>query len=237
MAISDRVGIDTAGYSPVQAAPPPSTQQLEQPLMPTRNPFLRFSAPNIPGSFPSSDTLRGFHLGGQIPQYRIPVSPAASASGTGSTTSNVAVINNNQNVTVSQLGIIQNATFNIPPISPGGLYTGSLTLNGEGWLLYTISCSYLMRVRGYSTANAQITDQTRPITQGPGFGTEQDVVFDVNLDTLPAQWDFTAPVIAVNQNPGVSQLLYITVTNNSASISAGSFTLEYAPIAGFAGQL
>src|SRR5271168_329626 len=97
--ISGRVGVDTSGY--VSAPPPASTQQQEQPLLPVRDSKLRFSAPNIPGAFPSSDTLTGFHMGGMIPQWRIPTAPnqitgnlATTASGTviSSSSSSTAVI-------------------------------------------------------------------------------------------------------------------------------------------------
>ena len=232
MAIKDHIGIDTSGYAPIQT-PPPSNSQLEQPLLPVRDSKLRFSAPNIPGSFPSSDTLVGYHMGGMIPQWRIPTAPSQSSGGSGTTITNAAIVSstNTNTTSVSKFGVISSATFHVPVLSPGGIYTGSLGLLGEGWIFFGFTCSFPMRVRAYGTQTSQTTDLTRPITQGPGFGTSEDIIFDVNLTTLPTIWDFTPTVMGVNNNPGTSQLIYLTITNNSAASSSGLVTLTYAPIA------
>src|SRR5271169_486259 len=79
--IQESTGVDLGGYT--RTLPIPSESQPEQLLLPVRDSKLRFSAPYLPGTFPSSDTLLGYHLGGMIPQYRIPVPPGATAGGAG----------------------------------------------------------------------------------------------------------------------------------------------------------
>lgn len=108
---------------------------------------------------------------------------------------------------------------------------------GEGWLFYTLSPTFLMRVRGYGSSTSQASDVTRPITQSPGYGTAQDIIFDVVMDTTLG-WDFTPGVVGTNQVEGESQLLFVTVDNvSSSSVNAGSVSIQYAPIAAFKDQI
>jgi hypothetical protein len=230
--IKSMIGVDMSGYTP---APPPDFQP-ERSLLPARDPTLRFSAPFLPGTFPSSDTLRGFHLGGVIPQWRIPI-PASPSGGSGGSSSSAAIISTSSSTTTtSTLGIIQNSSLNLPVMNPADTYTGSAAMIGEGWLLYTLSATFLMRVRGYATADAQTTDLARPSTLSPGYATAQDIIFDVVMGTTP-QWDFTPPIVGVNQVEGESQLLFVTVDNLSNASTNGSVTIQYAPIAAFADQI
>lgn len=238
--IKDRVGLDLEGYIPASPASPPDFQP-EQSLLPRRSPLLRASAIYIPGTFPSSDSLTGYHIGGVIPQFRSPLPPPAAAQGAGGTTNINANINASSSSSIttisSPLGVIQSASFNIQPLNPGQTYTGSVTMVGEGWLFYSLSPTFLMRVRGYGSATSQAADVTRPITQGPGYGTEQGIIFDVVMDTTLG-WDFTGPVTGTNQVAGESQLLFVTVDNvSSASVNAGSVSIQYAPIAAFKDQI
>jgi len=238
--IEQATNVDTSGYT--RTLPVPAESKPEQLLLPVRDSKLRFSAPYLPGTFPSSDTLLGYHLGGMIPQYRIPVPPGATAGGAGGTTNNNVLINTSNSSSsttiTSNLGIIQSASFNVPSLNPGDVYTGSLTLSGEAWTLFGFTGTFPMRVRGYSTAAAQTVDLQRPITQAPGYGTEQGIIFDVYLDTPPISWGFTPTVTGNNQDEGESQIMYITVTNvSNASVSSGSVSFEYAPIAAFKDQV
>ena len=187
--------------------------------MPARSPLLRASAIYIPGTFPSTDSLTGYHIGGVIPQFRSPLPPPASAQGASGTTNinaNINASNSTSNVTItSNLGVIQSASFNIQPLNPGQTYAGSVTMVGEGWL-FTLFPDFPMRVRGYGSSTGQASDLTRPITQSPGYGTEQDIIFDVVMDTTLG-WDFTPGVVGTNQVEGESQLLFVTVDNVSSS--------------------
>src|SRR5580692_9387580 len=83
--------VDWSKYTSGIPTPPPPASDPTQTLLPTRSPLLRFPTPYIPGIFPSSDNLLGYHLGGMMPQYRIPVPSQASAQGAGGTT-NTSVI-------------------------------------------------------------------------------------------------------------------------------------------------
>ena len=238
--IKDLTGINLEGYQRVLPQQPPAAFDSENSLLPRRSPLLRASAIYIPGTFPSSDSLTGYHIGGVIPQFRSPLPPPASAGGAGGTTNinaNINASNSTSNVTItSNLGVIQSASFNIPTLSPGQTYSGPLSMTGEGWLFYTLSPTFLMRVRGYATPSAQASDLTRPITVSPGYGTEEGIIFDVVMDTTIG-WDFTPGVTGTNQVEGESQLLFVTVDNLTQGSTSGSVTIQYAPIAAFKDQI
>src|SRR5262249_35711584 len=153
--IDEMMKVDLSNYVRVPHTPPAPPAEFQSPesLLPRRDPTLRFSAPYLPNTFPSSDTLRGFHLGSQIPQYRIPVPPQASAPGAGTTVNNAIVSSSSSTITnTSPLGIIQNASLNIPTLGPGQAYEGSVSLIGETWTFLTLSPTFGIRVRAYSTA-------------------------------------------------------------------------------------
>lgn len=218
--ISDRIGTDLSGYMP--AAPPPATQQQEQPLLPTRSPLLRFPAPYLAGTFPSSDTLLGYHLGGQIPQWRIPVPPPvltgnAVSTAVGTTT----VISGGSSTTTTKL-VQKSQSVTTPTISPGQTFTGSVTLS-TAYALNSISTAVPARIRLYTTASAQSTDLTRPVTQGAGFGTEQGLVCDVNLDTAPVVWTLDPVPVAI----GTNAASFISVTNLGSSSAVLNVTLNF----------
>jgi len=205
------------GYLP---APPPATQQQEQPLLPTRSPLLRFSAPYLQGTFPSSDTLLGFHLGNQIPQWRIPVPPPV-LTGNSTSTSTTTVISGSSTTTTTKLSQ-KTQSVATPTISPSQVYTGSVTLS-TAYALNSISSATPVRVRVYTSASAQSTDLSRPITQGAGFGTIQGLVCDVNLDTTPVVWALDPVPVAI----GTNATSYISITNTSSSSVAINVTLGF----------
>ena len=121
--IKDMTGVNLSGYIPAPVTPPPDFQP-EQSLLPRRSPLLRSSAIYIPGTFPSSDSLTGYHIGGVIPQYRSPLPPPATAQGAGSTTNQNILINSptssSSTTVISNAGIIQSASLSLPTMNPGG---------------------------------------------------------------------------------------------------------------------
>ena len=225
MAISDRVGVDTSGYQPI-VVPPPSNAQLEQPLLPVRDSKIRFSAPNIPGSFPSSDTLIGYHLGGQIPQYRIPVPPSQTSGG--ASTATASIVSSSSSTTTNNPPIAQTTSATTSVLSPGGEFQGVIHM-AKAFVVLTVTVSIAARVRFYGTNMAQIIDAGRPISQGPGFGTEQNIVGDIVLDTPPVVWQAVDMVGANGDNPQ-STAVYITVDNLSNMSTAVTVSVVFVPI-------
>lgn len=223
MAISDHIGIDTSGYQPV---PPPSQQQQEQPLLPTRSPLLRFSAPYLASTFPSSDTLVGFHLGSQIPSWRIPVPPMTTGSSSSTTTS--TVVTSSSSSTTNNPPLSQSASSTTPVLSPAEQFTGVITM-AKAFIVLSVSVTAAARVRLYGTASSQSTDLTRPITQGAGFGTEQNLIGDVVLSTAPVVWQ-AVDMVGANGDSPQSAAVYITVDNLGVSTTAISVSIVYVPL-------
>lgn len=226
MAIEDRVGLDMAGYEPATAAP--SSQQLDQPLLPVRDSKLRFSAPNIPGAFPSSDTLIGFHLGGQIPQYRIPTAPTSQSGSTTTTAAATTVISSSSSTTTNNPPTAAATSATTSVLAPGGQFQGVLHM-AKAFVVLTVTVGTAARVRLYGTNIAQIVDAGRPITQGPGFGTEQNIIGDIVLDTPPVVWQAVDMVGANGDNPQ-STVVYLTVDNLSNMSTAVTVSVVYVPI-------
>ena len=228
--ISDRTGVDTSRYAPV-AIPPPSNAQLEQPLLPVRDSKLRFSAPNIPGAFPSSDTLLGYHLGGQIPQYRIPVPPSQTGGASTTTSFGTAVVTGggtSSSTTTNNPAKSQTTSITTPVINPGNHFTGVLTM-AKAFVVLTVTVNSAARVRLYGTANARNGDLSRPITQGPGYGTEQGIIGDIALDTAPVVWQ-AENMTGYNGDSPQTANVYLTVDNLGLASTAITATILYVPI-------
>jgi hypothetical protein len=225
MPIADHIGIDTSGYSPVPAPPPASSQQ-DQPLLPVRDSKLRFSAPNIPGAFPSSDTLIGYHLGGMVPQWRIPVPPTQTASS--STTTSTTVVSSSSSTT-NNPPKSQTASTTGSVLSPGSQFMGVLHM-AKAFIVLSVSVSNASRVRLYSTASAQTLDAGRPISQGPGFGTEQGIIGDIYLDTTPVIWYPDPAMLGANGDNPQSTAVYMTLDNITAMSVATTVSVVYVPL-------
>jgi hypothetical protein len=223
--IASHLDVNTSGYSTVPA-PPPSNVQIEQPLLPVRDSKLRFSAPNIPGSFPSSDTLIGYHLGGMIPQWRIPTVPTQSSSG--SSTSTAATVFSSSSTNTNNPPTAQTASIQTSVISPAAQFTGVVTM-AKAFIVLSISVNAAARVRLYSTAAAQTLDRSRPQTQGPGFGTEQGIIGDVVLTSAPTVW-YAENMTGTNGDSPQSTAAYLTVDNLTASSMAVNVSIVYVPL-------
>ena len=227
--IASLQNLDLSGFTRELPSPPASTQQLEQPLLPTRSPLLRFSAPYLAGTLPSSDTLTGFHLGGQIPQWRIPVPPPILTGNVATSTATTTVIAGSSTSTTTNLPA-KSATTSVttPTLSPAGQFTGVLTM-AKAFIVLSVSVNAAARVRLYSTASAQTTDLSRPITQGAGFGTEQGIIGDMVLDTAPVVWQ-AIDMVGTNGNSPQTTTAYITVDNLGASSSAINVGIVFVPL-------
>jgi hypothetical protein len=76
----------------------------------------------------------------------------------------------------------------------------------------------------------QTGDASRNPVTPAGLGTEQDLILDVLFDGLSgAVWDVQG-VSGNNNQPGVSQLLFVTVDNLSGGSTAFSVGIQYSPL-------
>lgn len=224
--IEQATSVDTTGFTRTLPANPPASES-EQKLLPSRDSMLRFSAPFLPGTFPSSDTLRGYHLGGMIPQYRVPVPAQASAGGAGATTSTTTVTTTS--TVTNNPAKAQTAAISTTVLNPGGQYTGVLTM-AKAFVVLSVAVSAAARVRLYGTVSAQTTDLTRPITQGPGFGTEQGIIADWNLDTAPIVYAGDPNPVGANGDSPQSSSIYLTVDNIGLASTTIAISVVYVPI-------
>src|ERR1700728_196976 len=99
--ISESQKINLSNYTDAAPSPPPAASMPEPILLPTRNSALRFTAPYLPGTFPSSDNLTGYHIGGSVPQNRIPIPSQAAAQGAGASTSTAVISSSSSSTTTN----------------------------------------------------------------------------------------------------------------------------------------
>jgi hypothetical protein len=226
--IEDTLNIDLSNYTSVPS-PPPAESMPQQTLLPARNPMLRFSSPYLPGIFPSSDNLVGYHIGGKAPQYRIPVPAQAPAQGAGSTSTSAVVISSSSSSTITNNPATgKTVSITTATISPGTTYTGIITM-AKAFVLLTVSLSAAARIELYGTLNAQTSDLHRPPTIGPGYGVEQGIITDLVLDTAPYVWQ-SVNVIGANGDTPQTQNIYISVTNLSAASQAYVVSIQFVPV-------
>lgn len=226
--ISESQNVDLAGFTRVLPFTPPANFQSDQSMLPKRSPTVRFSAPFLPNIFPSSDTIRDNALGGQIPQTRIPVPPQVN-NGSGSTIArSIAISSSSSSTGTSNPPKAQTASVTTSVLSPGGQFTGSLSM-AKSYIVLFVSVNVAARVRLYSTAAAQTVDLSRPITSGAGFGTEQGIVGDMVLDTAPVVWE-AQNMTGVNGDTPQGATAYLTVDNLSVSSTAISVSVVYVPL-------
>jgi hypothetical protein len=225
--------VDVSGYHRETSQEPPAVSEPTRALLPIRDVVERSPVPTIPGTFPSSDALRSYHLGGLIPQTRAPMPAPASAQGAGGTqVTNVVSTTTSSGTTTNTLPQIQVASVSTPVLNPNTQFQTAVSLTGEAWNFFSISISPMAacRVRLYGTPQGQTSDAGRNTQTGPGFGTEQDIILDIVFDGVSgATWDCQG-VTGNNNQPGISQLLFVTVDNLSGGSTALSVGIQYSPL-------
>jgi hypothetical protein len=224
--------VDVSGYERVAPHEPPlAASEPTRALLPLRDVVERSPVPVINGTFPSSDALRSYHLGGMVPQSRAPMPAPASAQGAGTQITNV-VSTSTSSTTTNTLPQIQLTSVSTPVLSPNTQFQTAASMIGEGWNFLSVSVSpqAACRIRLYGTPAAQTGDASRNQFTPAGLGTEQDLILDVLFDGVSgAVWDCQG-VSGNNNQPGVSQLCFVTVDNLSGGSAAFSVTLQYSPL-------
>jgi hypothetical protein len=224
--------VDTSKYERVVPQEPAASEPTRA-LLPVRDVLERSPVPTIPGTFPSSDALRSYHLGGMVPQSRAPMPAPASAQGAGGTQiTNVVSTTTSGGTTTNTLPQIHVASISTPVLSPNSQFQTAVSLIGEAWNFFSVSISPMAacRIRLYGTPAGQTSDAGRNQFTPAGLGTEQDLILDVLFDGVSgAVWDVQG-VTGNNNQPGVSQLCFVTVDNLSGGSTALSVTLQYSPL-------
>jgi hypothetical protein len=225
--LSDLTGVDMSSFERVSSQTPPPDFQPDKSMLPPRDSRLRFTAPYLPGIFPSSDNLISFHLGGKIPQYRIPVPAQAAAQGAATTSTSTAIVSSSSSTT-NNPSTSKTVSITTSVLSPGQIYTGIITM-AKAFVLLNLSANDPARIELYSTLNGQTADLHRPATQGPGYGTEQAIITDIVLDTAPYIWQ-AVNVIGANGDSPQNQNIYLSVTNLSNASQAYVVSISYVPV-------
>jgi hypothetical protein len=199
--------------NPIPAALP------EPSLVPRRSPALRAPAIFIPGTFPSSDSLTGYHIGSIVPQYRAPLPPQASAGGSGTRRAR-------PRTTQPKAQTVAITTSVIPA---SGRFTGTLAM-AKGFMVLSFSTDGPARIRLYSTAAAQSADANRPATVAPGLGTNTYLIGDVYLDTAPYFWP-ASNMVGYNGDAPQTGNVYCTLDNLSTSVSMPyTLSIQFVPL-------
>lgn len=227
--IEESQTIDLSKFERALPSPPPNFQS-DQSMQPRRDSTARFNAAPIPGLiFSSPDQLRGYHLGSVIPQWRTILPPPNNNSGSGTSGGTTVVSSSgSSSSSTNNPPKAQTASITTSVLSPGGQFTGSLSM-AKSYIVLFVSVNSAARVRLYSSAAAQTVDLSRPITSGAGFGTEQGIVGDIVLDTAPVVWE-AQNMTGINGDSPQGSTAYLTVDNLSVSSTAISVSVVYVPL-------
>jgi hypothetical protein len=236
-----------SGYSPnAPASNGPGLPSVGSSNEPTRNNMMRTPMPTLWND--SSDSLRQFYIGGQVPQTRfmsplVGGSTSAPSSGgnivagvssggvpSGSSSSSGSGGSGGSGGGGSSTPVISAAQFTVttPVIVPGQVFSGSVMVSPSLQLLM-LTATAACRVQIYGSRLAQLQDASRPVDTAPPAGISPNIVTDVFLDTLPFQWGFQNRTAANTETPQTGTL-YVTVTNVGSISSAITVTLSYVPL-------
>ncbi len=216
----------SVGKASLQASLPP-TQMLD----PGLNTMIRCPLPPIYQV--STDNLRQFYQGGQVPQFRI-LTPSLQTSSGGATGGNVVAGPTTNGgggggggSTPSQ-PTAQSVSITSSLLTPNSTFINSLTLS-KSFQLLGVTTSSPARVQLYGTALAQSSDAYRGLDVPTPAGTVQNIICDVALDTAPFGWSFQDRVGA-NANSPQTSTIYVTLTNLDVTSDIITLTVSYVPL-------
>jgi hypothetical protein len=221
--------VDVSGYHREASPEPPAASEPTRALLPIRDVVQRSPVPTIPGTFPSQDALRSYHLGGLIPQTRAPMPAPASAQGAGATSTTSIVATSTSSTITNNPPTATSVTVSTPPLGTGSTYQSTVTM-AKAFQLQKVATATPVRVELYKTAAAQAADIFRASTTPVGLGTEQGIITDIYLDTTPVVWDVTPDVTGHNGDSPATSTIYITITNLGTAGSVAMVTLTYVPL-------
>jgi hypothetical protein len=227
--IAESLQVDTSGYTRVTPPNIPPAQHPES-LLVQRSAVQICALPNLPGTFPSTDSVVGFGLAGHLPQWRVAL-PATNTTGSTTTTTNATIISSGSGSSTSSNNppFAKTASATSPALNPGQSFTGTV-LMAKSFYLFSVSVNTAVRVELYSTAAARASDMSRPAATPPGYGNEQGLIADFNLPNAPTIWATDPAVIGGNGDTPQTNVIYFTITNIGMASETPALTLNYVPL-------
>lgn len=206
---------------------PPDTTPANQPGRALGgNAFIRCPLPPFNATV---DTLRQFNESGKIPTRRVIPLPVSTASGGGGSVTNTTVINqgggsSGGSTVVPTKLVSATITLNVPALTPGGIFTATVTM-AKSFQPLQLTSSAPLEVRMYGDAITQGGDIPRVTDTAVPFETVPGIITDVVFDTAPFQWNWQNR-IGANTDPVQNTNIYITVINPSQIVGSASAILS-----------
>jgi hypothetical protein len=197
-------------------APTPNPTEASQLV---QNPFQTCPLPQINAS---ADNIRGFNIGGKVPQFRVLPPPPLEATST-SSVSTTSLTSSSSSSSTTKSPTLSNASVTTTVLVPSGIWTGLVTM-AKGFQVQNVTANSFCRVELYGSKLAQTLDQSRPVSQAP-INTTQGLIMDVVLLTS-LNWKVLDCVGANQDNPQTS-LVYVTITNLSTAAKAFTVGLTF----------
>jgi len=218
------------GFAAVENSP--ESVQVNQPGRALGgNPYIRCPLPPFNAT---SDTLRQFNEGGKIPTRRVIPLPVSTTSGGGGSVTNTTVISQgggSGGSTVVQTKLVSaTVTLNAPALTPGGIFTATVTM-AKSFQLLQLTASAPLEIRMYGDAITQGGDVPRATDTAVPFEIVSGVITDVVFDTAPFIWSWQNR-IGANADPVQNTNIYVTVINPSQIVGSASaaISIQYLPL-------
>jgi hypothetical protein len=195
------------------------------------NPFIRCPLPPFNATV---DTMRQFNEDGKIPTRRVIPLPISIAGGGGGSITNTSVVNEgggSSSSTVIQTKLASaTVTLNVPALTPGGIFTATVTM-AKSFQLLQLTSSAPLEIRMYGDAITQGGDVPRATDTAVPFETVPGIITDVVFDTAPFQWNWQNR-IGANADAVQNTNIYITVINPSQIVGSASaiLSIQYLPL-------
>jgi hypothetical protein len=216
------------GFAAVEQSPETPVNQPGRAL--GGNPYIRCPLPPFNATV---DTMRQFNEGGKIPTRRVIPLPISTAVGGGGSVTNTTVINQggggSGTATPTKL-VSATVTLNVPALTPGGIFTATVTMAKSFQLLQLISSAPL-EIRVYGDALTQGSDVPRSTDTAVPFEIVPGIITDVVFDTAPFQWNWQNR-IGANADAVQNTNIYVTVINPSQIVGAAAaiISIQYLPL-------
>lgn len=197
------------------------------------NPYIRCPLPPFNATV---DTMRQFNEEGKVPTRRVIPIPVLLSGGGGTTVTKTSVINQGgggsgggSTVVPTKL-VSATVTLKVPALTPGGIFTATVTM-AKSFQLLQLTSSAPLEIRVYGDALTQGSDVPRSTDTAVPFETVPGVITDVVFDTAPFIWSWQNRVGANADSP-ISTSIYITVINPSQIVgsSAAILSFSYLPL-------
>ena len=228
--IREAVGADLSGYAPMTPDPTAkNTAPVTQSTM-RASTILRCPLPPF-GTDP--DSLRQFEQGAGIPQIRIIPPPViAQAATTAKASGQFASSSSSSSSSSTTVSLVAaSVTVNVGTLTPTASFSGAVSVLKKSFQLLSISATAACEVRLYGTALAQLIDSARATDDPVPAETSQNIMTDVDFDTVPYIWGWQNRICA-NQDTPQTGTIYVTVVNPDPNntISGLAVVITYLPL-------